>query len=240
MDVSSSTSASPGEASRPFLRAHGIVRRYNGVPVLRGLDLTADRGEIVVVYGPNGAGKTTLLRILASLIQPHEGTLALDGEDYEERAYIRARLMYCGHGTQIYEDLEPEENLRFFLALYGRAATDAELKDVLERVGLWRVRHLRAAGFSAGMKRRLSFARAMLLRPPLLLLDEPYTSLDAAGIEMVNDFLRDHAAAGNTVVMSSHSPELVRTLPHRAVRIRAGVLAADSDSARIDGADHVA
>ena len=208
----------------PLLEAKGLVKRFQGFPVLRGVDLRVEAGEAVVLYGPNGSGKTTLLRILATLSRMDGGTLDIVGESFEERAFVRARMMYCGHGTQLYDDLEPMENLRFFLSLYGKKVTDEDARTVLERVNLWRFRHFIVGNFSAGMKRRLSFARAMLLRPSLLLLDEPYTSLDTAGVDMVNTFLAEHIATGSAVVLSNHAAERVHQLPHRRVRLAAGVL----------------
>jgi heme exporter protein A len=212
-----------------LLEVAGVTRHYNGVPILRGVDLTVSRGEIVVLYGVNGAGKTTLLRVLATLLHPHKGTLRLNSEDYaEERVLVRKSLMYCGHGTQLYDDMDALENLRFSLALYGESPTGADLEGVLRRVNLWRFRNLPTGQYSAGMKRRLSLGRAMLRRPALLLLDEPYTSLDTAGIDLVNVFIADFAADGGAVVMSSHSKELVAPLNHRTVWLHNGVLQAEA------------
>ncbi len=220
-------------SAAPMLEAEGIVKRFHGVPVLNGVGLRLHAGETAVLYGPNGAGKTTLLRILATLGRPDTGTLRIDGEDAEERNSVRAKMMYCGHATQLYDDLEPIENLRFFLSLYGRKADEAAMQAVLERVSLWRFRLFQVSTFSAGMRRRLSFARAMLLRPRLLLLDEPYTSLDTAGGDLVNEVIRELNAEGTAVLMSNHSPERVADLPHRRLRLQAGRLL-DEDS------DHVA
>jgi heme exporter protein A len=207
------------ETSDTLLEVRGLAKHFQGRPVLKGLDFDVRRGETVVVYGANGAGKTSFLRILATLSRPSHGTLRLAGESYEDRAEVRFHLLYLGHATQLYDDLTPEENLRFFLGLYGRKLTAADLENVLRRVGLWRFRHVQAGRYSAGMKRRLSLARAMLLSPALLLLDEPYTSLDTDGVALVNEFIEAFRQAGGAVVMSSHSPELVAPLTHRAVRL---------------------
>jgi heme exporter protein A len=213
--------------SRPLLEVKGLAKHFNGVPVLRNLDLEIEGGETVVIYGANGAGKTTLLRIIATLASGQAGTLYLKGESYEELGTVRTNLFYCGHGTQLYDELIPEENLRFFLRLHGRRVHDDEVRRVLETVGLWRFRHVEAGRFSAGMKRRLSFARVMLLKPLLLLLDEPYTSLDKAGVRMVNDFLEQLVSDGHSCVMANHSPELVATLQHKPLWLNQGKLQAE-------------
>lgn len=216
----------------PLLAAKGLAKRFHGIEVLRAVDLCVGPGEIVALYGPNGVGKTTLLRILATLLRPQQGTLAIDGINaFEEKALARQKLLFLGHGTQLYEDLPAEDNLRFFLALRERPQphTDQALRAVLEQVELWKFRKFAVAQYSAGMKRRLSLAKAMLVQPPLLLLDEPYTSLDKAGVSLLNDFLAESAAAGRAVVMVSHSPELLVGLSHRALWLRAGRLAEGRD-----------
>lgn len=211
-----------GATQRPVLEAQGVVKQYRGLEVLRGVDLRVAGGEAVVLYGPNGAGKTTLLRVLATLLRPQAGRIMVDGIDADEREDARAKLLYSGHGTQLYDDLAPAENLRFACGLYGQAPTDDAIRGVLEAVGLWRFRDYPAATFSAGMKRRLGIARWMLVNPRLLLLDEPYTSLDAAGVALVNDFLNRFTAAGGAALLANHAPELTASLKHRVIRLQAG------------------
>jgi heme ABC exporter ATP-binding subunit CcmA len=210
------------------LEAAGIGKRFRGVDVLKGVDLQISAGETVILYGPNGAGKTTLLRIFATLARPHAGSFRIAGVADEDREDIRAHLYYSGHGNQLYEDLVPEENLRFFCGLYGIKPSPADFRRVLEHVGMWRFRDFQVGTFSAGMKRRVGLARIMLLKPALLLLDEPYTSLDKAGIKLVNDYLKEFAQNGGATLMASHSPELVAELPHRAVWLAGGKLSSEA------------
>lgn len=214
----------------PVLQVEGIVKNFRGVAVLKGVDLQVAPGEIVVLYGPNGSGKTTLLRILATLSRPHAGHFKIGGLPGEERDLVRPLFYYSGHGTQLYDDMNPVENLRFFTALYQKQPGVVAIQDVLQKVGLWRFRSFAVATFSAGMKRRLSMARSMLLTPRMLLLDEPYTSLDTAGIKLVNEYVAGFAAAGGSVLLSSHSPDLVATLPHRAVWMQDGKLRPEAPS----------
>lgn len=206
----------------PVLEADGVKKRYKGLEVLQGVSLRVNAGEIVVLYGPNGAGKTTLLRVLATLLRAQEGRIRVDGIDADERDDVRGRMLYAGHGTQLYDDLAPAENLDFFCRLYGVVPDAAALRDALERVGLWRFRDYPAATFSAGMKRRLGIARWMLVKPKLLLLDEPYTSLDAAGVRLVNDFLNRYAGEGGAALLANHAPELTTGLSHRVLRLEGG------------------
>jgi heme exporter protein A len=210
------------------LEAEGLIKRFRGVAVLKGVDLRISAGEIVVLYGPNGSGKTTLLRILATLSRPHAGGFKIDGRSGEDRDLIRPLFSYSGHGTQLYDDMNPIENLHFFTALFQKKPTDVAIRNALEQVGLWRFRTFAVATFSAGMKRRLSLARTMLLTPRLLLLDEPYTSLDSAGIALVNDYVARFAAEGGSVLLSSHSPELVAVLKHRPVWLIDGKLSPEA------------
>lgn len=208
----------------PALEVQGIVKRFRGVDVLRGVQLRIEPGEIVVLYGPNGAGKTTLLRILATLARPNAGTFSVRGLPGDERDRVREHLAFAGHGTQLYDDLNSEENLRFLLGLHGIVPAVAEVQLALEKVGLWRFRFFVVATFSAGMKRRLALARLMLMKPDLLLLDEPYTSLDAAGSDLVNSFLTEFVSGGGAVLLSSHAPERSAGLTHRAVWMHEGRL----------------
>jgi heme exporter protein A len=207
------------QANSPVLVTAGITKNFRGIDVLRGVDLTVTAGECVFLYGPNGAGKTTFLRILATLSRPTNGKFTVCGIDGEERDDVRQLLYYAGHGTQLYEDMVAVENLTFFTALYGLTPTALEIQEALERVGLWRFREFPVGTYSAGMRRRLGLARVTLLRPKLLLLDEPYTSLDVAGIKLVNEVLGEFVARGGAALVVSHNEG---ALPHRAVWLAGG------------------
>lgn len=212
-------------ANQPVLVTQGITKNFRGIDVLRGVDLTMTAGETVFLYGPNGAGKTTFMRILATLSRPTSGKFSIAGIDGEERDEVRRVMYYAGHGTQLFDDMVAVENLKFFTALYALAPTDLDIQAALERVGLWRFREFPVSTYSAGMKRRLGLARVTLLKPRLLLLDEPYTSLDVNGIKLVNAVLAEFVAAGGAALVVSHNEG---ALPHRAVWLSGGRIQAEA------------
>jgi heme exporter protein A len=173
--------------------ADGVWKYFGDYPALRGVSLEAARGACVALIGRNGAGKTTLLRILASLSKPSKGRVAIDG-----------RIGYLGHGIGVYDDLSAVENLTLFGRLGGVSNPKACANEALERVGLSRVKDGLAREFSRGMRQRLAIARAFLHDPELLLLDEPFTSLDDRAVAVLQQLLSDARSRGSTIIMSTH------------------------------------
>jgi ABC-type multidrug transport system ATPase subunit len=193
----------------------GVTRLFGTVPAVVRADLHVERAEAVVLRGPNGAGKSTLLRIAATSLSPTYGGGKVLGFDLvTEREQIRARTELMTHRTRLYEDLTAAENLRLWCRLLGLKAERVD--GALDRVGLLEVSGERVRGFSQGMRQRVAIARTILRRPELLLLDEPYTGLDAEARHAVDDLLRAAVAEGRTVVLATHheAPEglSVRTL----------------------------
>ena len=153
-----------------MIRAHGLEKRYGRKRVLAGVDLEVSAGAVAVVTGPNGSGKTTLLRLLAGLAAPSRGTL--------EVTVDRARIGYVAHEPLVYRELTAIENLDLYGRLYRVSERRERIGMLLERFGLWDARSERVAAFSRGMAQRLALCRALLHEPDLLVLDEPYSSLD--------------------------------------------------------------
>ncbi|HKG44900.1 MAG TPA: ABC transporter ATP-binding protein [Gaiellaceae bacterium] len=186
-----------------MIRASGLEKRYGDKRVLRDVDFELERGGFLVVTGPNGAGKTTLLRLCAGLALPSGGTL--------EVALDRAAVGFLGHESLLYRELTALENLD----LYGRLYRISERRErsgmLLERFGLWESRNLRAAKLSRGQLQRLALCRAVLHKPELLILDEPFSGLDAEGAELL-----DRELAGmrerRTILVSTHDPARVEPL----------------------------
>lgn len=186
-----------------MIRGRGIEKRYGRKRVLREVDLTVPTGGFAVVTGPNGSGKTTLLRLVAGLAAPSRGELAV-GVD-------RSRIGYASHEALVYRELTAMENLDLFGRLYRLPERRERIGMLLERFTLWDARNDRVSTFSRGMIQRLALCRALLHEPDLLLLDEPYSSLDADGALLLDRELA--AVAGErTVLVATHDPERLETL----------------------------
>jgi len=182
------------------LTARRLGKRYGEKRVLRGIDLALPRGGFLVVTGPNGAGKTTLLRICAGLAQPTEGAI--------ERHATRAQVGYLGHEPLVYRELTPLENLNLFARLYRLPERGERVGMLLERFGLWEVRHERVSTFSRGMRQRLGLCRVLLHSPELLVLDEPFNALDEQGAALLDEVLGET----RTVIVATHEPRRVESL----------------------------
>jgi heme ABC exporter ATP-binding subunit CcmA len=173
--------------------ADRVWKYFGDYPALRGVDLEVAKGSCLALLGRNGAGKTTMLRILANLSRPTKGEVRIDGA-----------IGYLGHGIGVYDDLSAFENLILFGQLQGLAHPAKAAIEALTRVGLERVKDGMAREFSRGMRQRLAVARAFLHHPKILLLDEPFTSLDDKAIAVLQALLEHALTEGATIVMSTH------------------------------------
>jgi ABC-type multidrug transport system ATPase subunit len=182
-----------------MISGRGIGRRFGHRAVLSGIDLGVDRGGFLLVTGPNGSGKTTLLRLLAGLLAPTAGTL--------EVRVDRGRVGFLGHEPLLYRELTALENLDLYGRLYRIPERRERIGMLLERFGLWDARGEPVSDFSRGMVQRLALCRTLLHDPELLLMDEPFSSLDAEGAELLQSELADRA--GRTLVVASHQPERI-------------------------------
>ncbi len=201
-----------------MIETRALTKTFGLQPVLRGVDLTIARGERVALMGPNGAGKTTLLRIIATLARASFGAVRVAGHSLPHEAeQVRRRLGVIAHHPLLYGDLTAEENLRFYARMYGLADDGAHLGRLLERVGLAARRRDLVRTFSRGMQQRLAIARGLLHSPDVLLLDEPYTGLDPAGAQLLDEVVRAATARGCTILMTTHDLEHGFALAQRAV-----------------------
>jgi len=185
------------------IRARKLGKRFGDKRVLRGVDLDIEDGAFAVVTGPNGSGKTTLLRLCAGLMLPSEGELDVD--------VTRAAVGFLAHEPLVYRELTALENLELYGRLYHVLERRERTGMLLERFGLWDVRHDRVASYSRGMTQRLALCRVLLHEPQLLVLDEPFTALDAAGAELLDAQLAELRGA-RTVLLSTHDPDRVSPL----------------------------
>jgi heme exporter protein A len=218
-----------------MIEVRKLVKRFGLKTVLHGLDFHVEPGEFVAILGPNGAGKTTFLRILASLSRPSLGEVRIAGYHLPaEASHLRRRLGVVSHLPLLYGDLTAEENLQFYGRMYSVAGLNQRISQVLDLVGLANRRRDLVRTFSRGMQQRLAIGRAVLHDPEVMLFDEPYTGLDQDASAMLDVVLRDVAAAGRTVVMTSH--DLVRTadLASRFDVLSRGMIAASIQRPDID------
>jgi heme exporter protein A len=210
--------------SSAVLALDGVWKFFGDFPALRDVSFAVGEGQCVALMGRNGAGKTTLLRLLAGLASASKGSVKVYGGSPRQRD-TRARIGMIGHGIGIYDDLTAAENLETFARLYGIAGAAAQRDAWLERTGLAHVRDGRAREFSRGMRQRLAIARAFLHRPQLLILDEPFTSLDDRAIALLQSLLAEALQQGVTVVMSTHQIREAMVLATRVVLLNRGSLA---------------
>jgi heme exporter protein A len=177
----------------------GCVRGFRNV--FSDLNLQLSSGAALALTGPNGAGKSSLLRLLAGLLRPSAGRVALEG-DTDERT-IAERAHYLGHLDAFKTALTVGENIVFWIHYLGG---EHDAAPALAAVGLESLAHLPAAYLSAGQRRRLSLARLIAVSRPLWLLDEPASALDSAGQEMLAGLMRTHLASGGMIVAATHGP----------------------------------
>ncbi|MCW3025385.1 MAG: ccmA [Solirubrobacterales bacterium] len=185
------------------LQLEGLARHYGEREALSDVSLSLDEGQTLVVFGPNGAGKTTLLRVLATLLRPHAGTVQVLGSSLPEQSWaVRGRVGLLGHEPLLYRELTALENLRFHARLHG--VEEARVQESLAAVAMTARGREPLRALSRGMVQRVAVARAVLHDPELLLLDEPYSNLDPAAIELVSPLIG--VASGRTRVICSHDP----------------------------------
>lgn len=184
-----------------LLKLCGISRFYGPRLVFRDVSLEVPAGAVMLLAGPNGAGKSTLLKIMAGLIRPSSGEILFQDD-------AAAPLIgYLGHQTFIYPDLTALENLRFWTSLSLRGVSDKTLRDILDRVELAPFAEEKAKGFSRGMAQRLNLARVFLLRPDILLLDEPGTGLDTRSTAVLHREIARAREEGAGIVWITHHLE---------------------------------
>ncbi|HJQ83400.1 MAG TPA: heme ABC exporter ATP-binding protein CcmA, partial [Candidatus Binatia bacterium] len=205
------------------IRAAGLMRAFAGVPVLSGVDLDVAAGEGVAIVGANGSGKTTLLRVLALLLRPNGGRLALFGVDGRTAApAVRRRIGYVGHESLCYPDLTAAENLAFYARLFDVADAEVRIATLLEWAGLDGVGRRPVRVYSRGMSQRLALARALLHQPELLLLDEPFSGLDAAAVAALQERLAALRTAGHAIVLTTHDLERAAPVATRVAVLHRG------------------
>jgi heme exporter protein A len=216
----------------PAIELEGLERRYGERVALSGLALRVGDGQTLAVFGANGAGKTTLLRVLAALLRPHAGEARVLGAALPKEAWkVHGKVGFLGHEPLLYRELSGRENLRYHARLHG--VEESRVGEVLAAVGMERRADEPLRDLSRGMVQRLAAARAVLHKPPLLLLDEPRSHLDPKGAELLEPLIgRD---SGRTRVLVTHNVEGGLGESDLAVGLRGGRQAFFVPAAELDG-----
>ena len=201
-DLPEGAPESGSEPARPVIEAHGLHKTFGAIRAVDGIDLALAGGRIYGLLGPNGSGKTTLIRLLAGLARPTGGSISVLGTPMPSRSLL-AKIGYMTQGEGLYSELSVWENLSFFAAMSGQRDPDA-LREILDIVELGDRRGAPVVELSGGMRRRLSLACALVHRPPVIFLDEPTVGVDPVLRYQFWDHFRGLAAAGATLLVSSH------------------------------------
>lgn len=216
-------SALAPEAASPILcaRVDTVSKLFGSFAALRQISVDLEPGRCYVLIGENGAGKSTLLRILAGLLRPTYGVVTVFGEDEPSR--VRSRIGYMSHAPMLYDELTGQENLQYFANLYAgqKCLTPSE---ALRQVGLDPDLPGPLGQYSQGMRQRTSLARVLLPVPELLLLDEPFSNMDAESARQMIELLAGFRQGSRTIVITTHQRDLAAPIADWVLRLRAGRL----------------
>ena len=206
-----------------------LRKSFDRRPAVDGLDLAIRRGEFYTLLGPNGAGKTTTLRMVVGLLRPDAGSISVLGIDALADPVAAKQVMaWISDEPMIYDKLTPFEYLEFVGGLWGIDAAHAEARarGLIDWLDLGPHAHQRCEGFSKGMRQKVALAGALVHEPRMIILDEPFTGLDAGSARQVKTVLREHVAAGGTVIMTTHILEVAERMADRIGVIARGRLIA--------------
>jgi len=204
------------------LQATDLVRDFGPRRAVDGVSLTLEAGDCLALFGPNGAGKTTLLRMLGGLLRPTSGSAAIEGIPLPGGAEVRARVGLVSHQTMLYDALTARENVEFSARMYGVPDVREAADEVLARLGAASFADVRVRSLSRGMQQRVSVARAIVHSPSILLADEPFTGLDAAGASALTGMLAGLRDSGATIIIVTHNLEEALALCTAAAIMREG------------------
>ena len=208
-----------------------VSRHYGRRRAVSKITLRVTRGEILGLLGPNGAGKSTLITMLATLVRPTSGSIRYGGQTADEAgAALRSKIGLLAHELHLYNELSAMQNLEFFAELYG-LDPGSVVPAALEQAGLTERGADVVSSFSRGMRQRLGLERALINRPNLLLLDEPFTGLDDRAVTAVASRLRRIASEGAIIVLATHDLDVADGLVTRSAIIKDGKLVLDESAA---------
>ena len=208
--------------ARATLELRNVSKYFGDLAALVDIQFRVEAGDAILLYGPNGAGKTTLLRLLATLARPSEGEVLFGGKHVHRDPAAKAAIGFVSHTTFLYADLTVRENLRFFGTLFALPRLEKKIDAALEFFDLGDRARTPVRELSRGLQQRVALARAFLHDPQFLLLDEPFTGLDAATVSTLESLMRELPAQGKAVIFSTHDFERGAALSRRLVALEAG------------------
>jgi len=204
-----------------IVQLESLSKLFGSFVALRKISLSFQAGRCYVLLGENGAGKSTLLRVIAGLLKPTHGVIRVFGEPKPSDA--RDRIGYMSHAPMLYDELSAMENLHYFAGLY-RERPCLTPRQALEAVGLDPALARPTGQYSQGMRQRASLARVLLPQPDLLLLDEPFSNMDAASARQMLKLIEHQRAAGKTILLTTHQRELAEPVADFLLTLQAGAV----------------
>jgi heme exporter protein A len=218
-----------------IIKAKSITKSFGYVQVLKGLDLTVNKGDRYVLFGSNGVGKTTLVKILATLVQADSGEISIFNMRPKDNVKkIKSKIGFMSHDPLLYNDLSAHENLDFFADLYSIPDRTARVEEMLKMVGMSHRSFDRVGTFSRGMRQRLSMARALIHDPDVLFLDEPYSGLDIRAQGILNDLIVKLNGEGKSFFTITHDIEKGFEIASRSGVLSEGRIAYEVKGGSVD------
>lgn len=220
----------------PAIRIEGLTKRFGDLAAVDHLSLTVPTGSMFGFLGPNGAGKSTTIGCLTGLLDPTSGRIELLGKKFDsDSSDLKRRIGVMPEGLGLFDHLYAHEFLAFNARMFGlaEATVRQRVEELLVAMDLASATHKRLAEYSTGMRKKVAFAAAIIHRPEILFLDEPFESIDPAGVAMLKDWLRRFVAGGRTVFMTTHVLETVERLCDEVAIINHGKIAWQGDVAKL-------
>jgi len=215
-----------------------VNKKYGHIQALKDVSVSFEKGEFISIFGPNGAGKSTFLKLLCTMTGPTSGDILFEGTKLKKlKDDFRSRFGVISHQPFLYSELTAMENLQFYARLYGVQNIDERIKELMDKVELYKRRNDRVRGYSRGMLQRLSITRALLHNPDIVVLDEPYTGLDAHASGILTRILTELFDNKHTIVMVTHNMQQGYDAASRLAIIRRGQLVFDKPKSDISITD---
>ena len=213
---------------KALLELKGVWKLYGFAAALADVTVSVAAGESILLYGPNGAGKSTLLHILASLLRPTQGEVRWKGKRiHDDIEQYRRSIGFLSHAIYLYGELTARENLRFFAKLFEPSQRGSGVEDLLQFFHLRKRADEPVRNLSRGLQQRVSLARALLHDPEMLLLDEPFTGLDEASVELLTERLRQEQSKGKCIFLATHDLHRGTLVATRWLRLDQGRVSSD-------------